>query len=94
MRGGYILLGGLVGGLVGVVARALWPGPSEPPLAEPVDGSEPVLGYDGMDRDTLIDWLSRARLDPATLHRVRGYERAHRNRLAVLEAVEDLLEGG
>lgn len=52
---------------------------------------EPVLGYDGMDRDTLIDWLEDADLDRETLLRVRAYERGHRRREPVLETVEDLL---
>lgn len=57
----------------------------------PVDEEEPFLGYDGMDRDTLIGWLEDADADRDTLLRVRAYERAHRGREAVLETVEDLL---
>lgn len=52
---------------------------------------EPVLGYDGMDRDTLIEWLQDADLDEATLLRIERYERARHNREPVLDAVSDLL---
>jgi len=55
------------------------------------DDEEPVLGYDGMDRDTLIDWLGDAALDEPTLRRVRRYELFHENRQPVLDAIEDLL---
>ena len=41
---------------------------------------EPVLGYDGMDRDTLLAWLDDADLDEATLLRIRRYETAHQDR--------------
>jgi hypothetical protein len=55
------------------------------------DEEEPVLGFDGMDRDTLIDWLGRVDLDDETLRRIRRYELAHQARQPVLDAVEDLL---
>ena len=55
------------------------------------DDTEPVLGYDGMDVDTLRDWLADARLDQATLLRMRAYEESHYGREAVLEAIEDAL---
>ena len=41
-------------------------------------GEEPVLGYDGMDRDTLL--------------RIRAYESANLSREPVLDAVDDLLD--
>ena len=52
---------------------------------------EPVLGYDGMDRDTLIDWLQDSTLDEETLLRIERYERVKENREPVLDAVGDLL---
>jgi hypothetical protein len=52
---------------------------------------EPVLGYDGMDRDTLVEWLGEADLDEATLLRIQRYEEANLNREPVLDAVGDLL---
>jgi hypothetical protein len=52
---------------------------------------EPILGYDGMDRDTLVDWLDDADLDEATLLRVRRYEVATANREPVLDRIDDLL---
>jgi hypothetical protein len=53
---------------------------------------EPFLGYDGMDRDTLVAWLGEAGLDRETLLRVREYEAANRGREPVLEAVAALLD--
>jgi hypothetical protein len=56
------------------------------------DGEEePVLGYDGMDQEALLDWLVDARLDRSTLARIRRYEAENLGREAVIEAVEDLL---
>jgi len=52
---------------------------------------EPVLGYDGMDRDTLVDWLDDADLDEETLLRIRRYEEATEAREPVLDKVDDLL---
>ena len=52
---------------------------------------EPVLGYDGMDRDTLVAWLDDADLDEATLLAIRRYEVANENREPVLDRVDDLL---
>jgi hypothetical protein len=55
------------------------------------EAEEPVLGYDGMDRDTLIAWLDDAGLDEATLLRVRRYEMAMEAREPVLDKIDDLL---
>ena len=52
---------------------------------------EPILGYDGMDRDTLIQWIRDARLDEDTLIRIHEYEAANQGRDRVLQAVSDLL---
>ena len=95
MRALRLLVGlGLVGGAVvalrQVIARA-GAAPARPGAVEP-GGEEPVLGYDGMDRDTLIDWLSDADLDREALLRVRAYEEANRARESVLEAVAALLD--
>jgi hypothetical protein len=54
-------------------------------------GQEPVLGYDGMDRDTLLGWLRDADLDRSTLLRIQAYESANEARGPVLDAVEDML---
>lgn len=56
----------------------------------PVD-EEPVLGYDAMDRDTLIGWLREADLDDETLFRVHEYEATHQRRERVLVAVSELM---
>lgn len=55
-------------------------------------GQEPVLGYDGMDRDTLLDWLRDADLDRSTLLRIQAYESANLSRAPVLDTVEELLD--
>lgn len=52
---------------------------------------EPVLGYDGMDRDTLVDWLDDADLDERTLLRIRRYEQSTADRDPVLDKIDDLL---
>jgi len=51
-----------------------------------------VLGYDGMDRDTLLDWLRDADLDRSTLLRIQAYEGANLGREPVLDAIEDMLD--
>ena len=53
------------------------------------DEPEPVLGFDGMDQDTLLDWLDDADLDADTLSRMHRYELAGRGREPVLSAIED-----
>jgi hypothetical protein len=58
---------------------------------EALPEEEPVLGYDGMDRDTVVDWLREATLDEATLLRMERYEKAHENREPVLDAITDQL---
>lgn len=55
-------------------------------------GEEPVLGYDGMDRDTLVDWLSDADLDRDTLLHIHAYETANLNRGPVLDTIDDLMD--
>ncbi|CAN5780951.1 hypothetical protein BH23GEM5_BH23GEM5_22970 [soil metagenome] len=52
---------------------------------------EPILGYDGMDRDTLIDFLGAAELDRATLLRIQAYEMGNQGRGVVLDSIADLL---
>lgn len=90
----------MAGAAIGAIALSFrdfrnggWLAPALPGRA-PVDldtETEPVLGYDGMDQETLIDWLAEANLDPATLSRIRNYEQANRNREPVLAATEDLM---
>ena len=55
------------------------------------DEAEPVLGYDGMDVDGLIDWMDSAAPDRATLERMRDYEVAHLAREGVLTAISERL---
>jgi len=64
---------------------------ARPPLGEAAANVEPVLGYDGMDLQTLVPWLESANLDRATLRRIRDYESRHQARQTVLQTVDDLL---
>ncbi len=67
-----------------------WLTPGQSPMLQ--DETEPVLGYDGMDQETIIEWLAEADLDVATLERMQRYESSHRERGPVLSAIDDLLE--
>lgn len=96
-----VLVGVAAVGVVAVAfrdsARGRWLRPALPGRDDDgdvliADGEEPVLGYDGMDRDTLLDWLSDADLDRDTLLRIRAYETANLARDPVLDAVDDLLD--
>lgn len=49
---------------------------------------EPVLGYDGMDQETLLDWLDDSELDRDTLLRTRWYEQRTLAREPVLDALD------
>ncbi len=89
---GLVAVGAAVAVLRQVAARRGAPGVGAGRALPQPGGEEPVLGYDGMDRDTLIDWLSDADLDRETLLRVRAYEEVNRNREPVLETVATLLD--
>lgn len=62
-----------------------------PEPLQPEEMPEPVLGYDGMDEDTLLDWIRAADLDEHTLRGIERYERATRDRGPVLDMLADLL---
>jgi hypothetical protein len=72
--GGWLMPAGLAGRL---------PLPGDEDLDQ-----EPVLGYDGMDQETLLDWLGDSELDPETLMRTRWYEQRHQAREPVLDALD------
>jgi hypothetical protein len=98
MRFLKLLVGALAVGAIAVAFRDLRTGrwlkpqlPGEEEEEAAAEREEPVLGYDGMDRDTLVDWLRDAALDEETLVRIRRYEAANQNREPVLAAVADLL---
>jgi len=55
------------------------------------DGEEPVLGYDGMDEESLEEWLSDAGADRRSILRMIRYESANRGRQPVLAALVDQL---
>jgi hypothetical protein len=73
------------------LAPALLGGATDDEWREVGDEEEPVLGYDGMDQEALLDWLIDARLDRDTLTRIRRYETGNLGREAVIEAVDELL---
>jgi hypothetical protein len=75
----------------GFVAAGGWEGGREGTGEYADTDEEPVLGYDGMDRDSLIEWLRDASLDEETLLYIERYERARENREPVLDTVGDLL---
>jgi hypothetical protein len=93
------LLGGLAVGLVFAslrdVDRGDWTGPRDWEEDErggvDVYDKEPVLGYDGMDQETILEWIDEAELDEETLERIIEYEESNRRREPVLEALHDLL---
>jgi hypothetical protein len=60
-------------------------------LSPRFDNEEPVLGYDGMDLQTVVEWLESADLDSATLRRIRAYEQRNRSRESVLDTLNDLI---
>lgn len=85
------LLGGLAGGAAGVAVRAILRGGKQDPRPSTgADDVEPVLGYDGMDRDTLLDWLDRAELDADTVGRIRRYETERENRAPILARLNEM----
>ncbi|HET8654826.1 MAG TPA: hypothetical protein VFL93_04890 [Longimicrobiaceae bacterium] len=58
-------------------------------VEEENEAEEPVLGYDGMDVDTLLDWLDDANLDEETLLRMHDYEERHLAREPILAAIDE-----
>lgn len=89
------LLAGIVVGIVAVAFRDLergeWLAPALPSRDRSVGEEEPVLGYDGMDQETALDWISSADLEEEDLRRMLDYERANLNREPVVSTLEDLL---
>lgn len=88
----------LAGILIGVIAvafrdfeRGEWLSPAILTDDEEVGVEEPVLGYDGMDQETLLEWLADAELDHDTLERIIRYEEANRRREPVLTTLAELL---
>lgn len=88
----------LAGALVGIIAVAFrdfeqgaWLKPQLSGDREDTGPEEPVLGYDGMDQETLLDWLTSANLDSDALEHMLSYEEANRNRAPVIDLIEDLL---
>lgn len=88
----------LAGVLIGVIVAAFrdfeqgeWLKPQLSDGREPVGPEEPVLGYDGMDQETLVDWLADADLDADSLDRMLRYETVNLNRAPVIDLIEELL---
>jgi hypothetical protein len=89
----------VAGAVVGVIAIAFrdwerggWLRPAGLGL-DVVDAErEPVLGYDGMNQEALLEWLDSAELDSPTLEKMISYEERHLAREPVLETLADLLD--
>lgn len=62
------------------------------PAAPVHEEEEPILGYDGMDRDTLVAWIRDADLDEDTLIRIHEYEATNEGRERVLRTVSEMLD--
>lgn len=58
---------------------------------EPTPGREPILGYDGMDLDTVLGWIEDVDPEPNRLRALLAYERTHRDREAVVKECRDRL---
>jgi hypothetical protein len=89
-----VVAGSLLGAAVGLLRiylRRLSEPQAQPGGAPVLDEHEPVLGYDGMDVDTLLTWLADAGLDRETLSRMREYEEQHLRREAVLTELDSRL---
>jgi hypothetical protein len=89
-----VVAGALLGATVGllrVYLRHLSEAPLQAGGTAILDEHEPVLGYDGMDVDTLLTWLADAGLDRETLSRMRDYEAQHLGREAVLAELDSRL---
>lgn len=96
MKRTHLLLAGFVLGIIAVAFRDFergeWLSPPLPGRTDaPEEDEEPVLGYDGMDQETILDWLDEAGLDAETIERIIGYEEANLRREPVLAALGDLL---
>jgi|GEM_PF-1032165 len=70
-----------------VPGRDMLPGPDAPLRG----GQEPVLGYDGMNEETLQEWISGAGSDRNSILQMIRYESANRGRQSVLATLVDQL---
>jgi hypothetical protein len=85
----------LAGALLGVIVAAfrdtenrVWLLPGEDTTPEPTE-EEPFLGYDGMDQETVLDWIEIADPDEFTIRKISRYERLNKRRQPVLDALEE-----
>ncbi|MQA90975.1 MAG: hypothetical protein GEU90_12170 [Gemmatimonas sp.] len=89
----WILAGIVVGVVIAVFRdreRGAWPTPTVGE-GEGEDEEEPILGYDGMDQETLLDWLGSADPDQEVIERMIRYEEANQAREPVLESLRERL---
>src|SRR5690554_1095191 len=61
------------------IPRRLAESPLHQP-GEPTPDAEPILGYDGLDVDGVIEWIRDADPDLRTLEEILRYETEHRDR--------------
>lgn len=53
------------------------------------DQQEPILGYDGMDQETLLEWLDDAELDGDQIEQIIRYEERHARREPILSTLHE-----
>jgi hypothetical protein len=90
----WIVAGVLLGVIVSRLRRFVEEGafaPVKAPEALEAGGAEPVLGYDGMDQETLLEWLPAAKLDSETVEDILRYEEANLCREPVVAVLEEML---
>lgn len=87
------MLAGVAVGVIIIALRELrYRSPESAGLESIAEGPEPVLGYDSMDQETILEWLPEADLDPDLLEEIGRYEEATRAREPVLALIDDLLD--
>jgi hypothetical protein len=91
------LVAGIVVGVIAVAFRDFergeWLRPTLPRRTSEPDEREPILGYDGMDQETLLEWLEDSDLDSPTVEEMIRYEEDHLSREPVLSRLEEILAG-
>jgi len=88
----WMLAGVAVGLIIAAVRELRYRSLASAALVSIADGPEPVLGYDGMDQEAILEWLPYAELDADLLEEIGRYEVATRAREPVLDLIDDLLE--
>lgn len=59
---------------------------------EATPGAEPMLGYDGLATEDILDWIRDADPDLEQLRAIHDYEAAHRERAPVLRECQERID--